>query len=102
MTKMMSFYPKVDTNVCTKFHAMTFNSYWDISCKTTNVNLTVVPEEKLGDHQNHQDSDSVRELVCVDISVCFRVKFANIAFHSKSAARFTKKYNLVNFSSKKI
>ncbi len=49
-------------NLCNKFHGNPSNSFaenqWDISLKLTNVNLSVVPEEKSEDHQSHKDTSS--------------------------------------------
>ncbi len=40
-------------NVCAKFYGSPSNGYWDISLKTTNVNLMVALEGRSGDQQSH-------------------------------------------------
>ncbi len=44
--------PEGDMNMCIKFHGNPSNTFWDISLKTTNVNLLVAVEENSGDHQS--------------------------------------------------
>lgn len=45
--KVNAIYSEGALNVCCKFHDNPSNNWRDISLKTTNVNLTVAPEEKL-------------------------------------------------------
>ncbi len=52
-TKVITVHPEVNINVWTTFHGNPSKSCWDISLKTTNVNLMVAPEEKSEDHQSH-------------------------------------------------
>ncbi len=52
ITKVITIHAKGNINVGTKFHGSPSNSCWDISLKTTTVNLMVALEEKSEDQEN--------------------------------------------------